>query len=133
MTKRNVLLVVLLVLVVVLWAAAMVQTHYLEKDLEELARIKVRDFKNEYGRKGAKDYIRIGSRVAASRAFLIFGKPAGKVSVFVERPVANRTENLIETFEFFYERSQDGWRQTESGRCTSELCTLEGKKVLDAL
>lgn len=133
MKRRGVFLVVLFVFVVVLSGATMIRTHWLEKELKEVAVTKVREFRQEYDREGAKGSARIGSRVAASRSFLIFGKPAGKISVFVARPSENGKVDFVETFEFFYERSEKGWRQTESGRCTSELCTLEGKEVLDGL
>ena len=133
MSRRTISLGFLLTLVVLLWGASFLQIQALEGELEEMARAKVMGLRRELGDEEAVDSTRIGSRVVASRTLLVFGRVTGKISIFIEHPVESRRDEFIEGFEFSYERSEDGWRQTESGRCTSELCTLEGKKVLEAL
>lgn len=77
--------------------------------------------------------LRLAADTVVSKPYLFWGMPAGKVSVFVEHRNMEGEER-IEGYEYFLSRGEGGeWRQTESGRCTSEECTREGKALLDAI
>ena len=132
MSKRIVVLGSLLSLAALLCAASFLHVEALERELEEMACAKRIEFRKAF-EEAAADRVRIGSSVVASKGFLVFGRVTGKISIFVEHSVAGRQDRFVEGYEFFYQRSEDGWDETDSGRCTSELCTLQGKKVLEAL
>ena len=133
LSRRALLFGCLLVITGFVYGASLLHMQMLERELDEMARSQVSRFRSELEGDEAADVVRIGSRVVASRAFLLFGKVTGKISVFVEHPGTGHSEGYVEAFDFFYERSEGAWHLTESGRCTSESCTLEGKRVLETV
>jgi len=133
MKRRRVVLGTVLALLGLVSVVSFIQRQTLEAELTEIAHARITEFRNEQQNEETKNTIRIGSRVAASKTFLIFGKVTGKISIFIEHQTNDGQDRFIEGLEFFYERTENGWDQTESGRCTSDLCTLEGKRLLDAI
>jgi len=104
----------------------------LESELQAIADERIDEFKAEEPPETA-DELRIGASVVASKSYLVAGDVSGKVSVFLQHGESVEPGS-IEGFEFFFVRDPDGtWRQTESGRCTSEQCTQEGLRVLRRL
>jgi len=108
-------------------AANQVHIHRLKGELQAVADEKLAEFRAESFPENGKP-ARIGAGVAVAKPFVFWGVPTGKVSVFLEHG------DVIEGFEYFFMRMAPmDWTQTESGRCSSEECTVEGKKLLDAL
>lgn len=113
-------------------AANQLHIHRLQKGLQVLADEKLAEFQAESPPE-LGGTARMGAKVVVAKPYVFWGTPAGKVSVFIERP-AEDGDAHIEGFEYFFARNGAGeWTQTESGHCTSDSCTIEGKKVLDVL
>ena len=123
--------VVLLVALCLAWGVSAYQLSFLEKELDGLAHAKINEFRPT--KKGLETSAqRIGAEVAVARPYILFGPAIGKISVYVEHTGSSK-ETRIEGYEFFYTRQgSEDWVQTESGRCVSDQCTIDGKRVLDA-
>ncbi len=123
--------VVFLVALCVAWGVSAYQLTFLEDELDGLAQSKIEEFKP--AKKGLETSVkRIGAEVAVARPYVLFGPAIGKISVYVEHS-GSENESRIEGYEFFYTRQGAAdWTQTESGRCVSDQCTIDGKRVLDA-
>lgn len=120
-----------LALLCIAWGLNTLHLHRLERELSNLANEKLAEFRKDNAALG--DISRMAADVVATKPFVFFGAPTGKISVFVEHEAPGKT-SAIEGYEFFMTRTSDGvWAQTESGRCNSAQCTLDGKKLLDAL
>lgn len=103
----------------------------LERELNALAQGRIEEFRPTQ-KALTVETGRVGSEVVVSKPYILFGAPEGKISVYIEHPRAD-TGPIVEGFEFFYVRESDAsWTQTESGRCVSEQCQVDGKRVLDA-
>lgn len=114
------------------WAVNQWHLHTMQAGLQVLADEKLVEFQADTPEDPAH-LTRMGAAVVVAKPFVFFGDPAGKVSVYVEE-TAPDGESHMEGFEYFFARDDNGdWIQTESGRCASEACTTEGKKLLDAL
>ena len=123
---------VLLLVLAVAWGLNAWHIHRLEVELMALADEKIVEFQKESST-ATPESTRMAAAVVVAKPFIFWGTPAGKVSVFVGRTDTDGGEH-IEGFEYFFARNGDtSWSQTESGRCTSDQCTLDGKVLLDAL
>ncbi len=113
------------------WGVSAYQLSFLEQELGGLAQAKIEEFRPT--KKGLESSAqRIGAEVAVARPYILFGPAIGKISVYVEHSGSNN-EPRIEGYEFFYTRQgSEDWVQTESGRCVSDQCSIDGKRVLDA-
>lgn len=122
---------VLLLTLAVSWGVSAFQLTFLEEELGELAQSKFDEFRP--AEKGLElSAKRIGAEVDVARPYVLFGPAIGKISVYVEHQ-KDAEAPRIECYEFFYTRQGSGdWIQTESGRCASDQCTVDGKRVLDA-
>lgn len=121
-----------LVVAGVVFSVNAVHVRGLERELQAIADERIEEFRAEEPPELGES-LRIGASVVASKAYLVAGDVSGKVSVFLQHG-HEEAPGAIEGFEFFFVRDPDGsWRQTESGRCTSEHCTQEGLRVLRRL
>ncbi|MBX3179993.1 MAG: hypothetical protein KF886_21790 [Candidatus Hydrogenedentes bacterium] len=117
-----------LVLLVAAWVANALHLRRLERELALLSSAKLDEFQQPG--EGGPAIGRMAADVVASKPWVFWGTPSGKISVYVEYA----DTNTIDGFEFFFTREASGvWTQTESGRCASEECTVRGKELLDAL
>ena len=112
------------------WAVNRVHLGRLERELGDITADKLAEFG---AGDGSPPPNRMATQVVVAKPYVFWGQPAAKLSLYVEH-LNGSGETLIEGYEFFFARNADGaWTQTESGRCASEHCTLEGKKLLDSL
>lgn len=122
----------LLVVLCLAWGANQWHLHALERELQAIADEKLAEFQADAPPTDGVTS-RMAAKVVVAKPYVFWGAPAGKVSVFVGHP-GEAGEEHIEGFEFFFAREPNAsWTQTESGRCASDECTLEGKALLDAL
>jgi len=99
--------------------------HALETELQAKADAKVAEIR----RHAANDALETGTNVTVSKSMLIYGDVTGKIEVYTRGE--HTTDDRITGYEYFYRRAEDGtWQQTESGRCSSEECRIEGVKAL---
>ena len=127
MNPRLKVLTGVLVFVILAWGANALHLRSLETELDELGHAKVAEFREDY--KEPKP--QIAHIVTASKANLLFGDVTGKLQVYLQFDTGDDAK--IEGFEFFYALQEDGWVQTESGRCTSEECTQRGLALIKKL
>ncbi len=114
------------------WGVNQWQLQHLQQELSDLANTKIEEFRPAVGKGLPTPVGRIGAEVVVAKPYVLFGAAIGKVSVYVEHESPEKV-TAIEGYEFFYARQTDAtWKQTESGRCVSEQCTVDGKRVLDA-
>lgn len=119
-------LIIVGVMVVALFVIGQWDAFRLEAELQEIAHRKAVEAESLLEETPA----RVATAVVASRDAILLGQARGKISVYVERGESAS----IEGYEYFFERERNGqWRQTESGRCTSEQCSIEGRKLMQAL
>lgn len=125
-SPRRVIIVTVGLSVLALYVVTLWDINRLEQELQGIAVGKAQE---------AESYIteasgRVATAVVASRSAVVLGQARGKISVFVERGEAAQ----IEGYEYFFAREASGeWRQIESGHCTSEQCSIEGRKLMQAL
>ena len=113
------------------WGANSVQLGALEKALQADVDLKIAGFRADAA-EAHEAQLEIASSTVVSKRYVFTGVVSGKAAIYVKHPEENAA-HPIEGFEFFYEYDGERWRQTESGRCTSEECTLEGLRLIKAL
>ena len=131
MTKRTRILSVILGLIIVVASANALHIHQLETELDVVATQRIDTFLGDIPAEEQAEY-QFASTVTASKTYLVLGAVQGKISVYMRHEA--KEPDKVAGFEYFLVReAQDNWKQVESGRCTSEHCTVEGLKVLRAL
>ena len=125
-SPRRFIIVVVGLCVLAVYVVSHWDSYRLEQELEGIAARKAQE---------AETYLtetpgRVATSVVATRSAVVLGEARGKVSVYIERGELAQ----IEGYEYFFAREASGeWRQTESGRCSSEQCSIEGRKLMQAL
>ncbi|MCF6285218.1 MAG: hypothetical protein L3K26_08505 [Candidatus Hydrogenedentes bacterium] len=113
------------------WGGNQWQLHALNKELDGLAQEKIATLRPS-GKELPVPMGRIAAEVTVAKPYVLFGSPVGKISVYVEQKSLGDSAKIV-GYDFFYERQPDAsWRETESGACASEQCSVDGKRVLDA-
>ncbi len=131
MTRRTRILSVILGLIIVVASANALHIHQLETELGLVATQRIDTFLGDIPVEEQAEY-QFASTVTASKTYLVLGAVQGKISVYMRHEA--KDPDKVSGFEYFLEReAKDTWKQVESGRCTSEHCTVEGLKVLRAL
>ena len=120
-----------LVCLCIAWGASQWQLHALNKELDALAQGKIAELRPS-GKGLPTPMGRIAAEVTVAKPYVLFGAPVGKISVYMEHQKPDNSLQIV-GYDFFYERQPDAsWRETESGACASEQCSIDGKRVLDA-
>ena len=131
MNRRIAVLSVLLAALSLGGLAHALHLRQLTAELRAVAEAKAVEFRAESEALG-EPVPRIATAVVVSKSGLVYGAVSGKVSIYLQ--AAEHAEpGHIDGFEFMYARDASGWRQTESGHCSSEECTREGLRLLRRL
>ena len=128
-TRLRVGIVVVIVLAAAFVANA-VHLHLLERDLQVVVNNKIQEFEKDNAQFTGE--FRMASSAIVTKSLVLFGEVSGKSNIY-RQALGDDQEAKIEGYEYWYAREGEDWVQTDSGRCTSEECTVEGLKLLRAL
>lgn len=113
--RRQVILAGLLTAVCAVWAFAVVDAFYGDRELEKAAQDRIqecRDFIRNHPRNA------IATDITTAHQYLLFGARTGKVRVYSKyREFDGR--NIYSVIDYFYEEHGDKWVQTESASLPS--------------
>lgn len=128
--KRLIIGIVAIILLSIVWITNAVHLRVLERDLQVVVARKIAEFEKDNAEFTGE--FRMASSVVVTKAYLLFGDIAGKSNIY-RQALLDTVDTRIEGFEYWYVRDGEKWVETESARCTSEQCTVEGLKLLQAL
>lgn len=88
----------------------------LERELAPIAQANIEELERTLLPTLFGDYRIVGTELTAARTHGIVGEPKGKISVYVARKTRSGQE-FYYAYDYFYTRSGDAWRFSESGVC----------------
>jgi hypothetical protein len=128
-SKRGMVLVLVLALLVCVGLANAAHIHWLTRDLARAAQTAIDEERNAHP---DAEGVQLATELTVTKAFVVFGAPAGKLTVFV-RSEFNGQEPQTSIFESFYVRQAGEWVMTESGRCRDGACAVRAEKAFLSL
>lgn len=132
-TLRTRVLFVLLAVVAVAWVQVTVYTWKLERSLEIVAKAKLIEIGMHYAPTPVlAENLRLVPEVTVSREYLIFGPTHGKVHVLLRTKTPEGVE-MFGAFDYYFERENAQWRETDSGYCGDGEMRAEARAVFASL
>ena len=131
MTRRTLVLIVVLALMLGTAAANNALVNRLERSLDPMVASEI-EATRQHSEKYNRPLTAIAHKTVVARDYFLFGDATGKVCLYIQRPDGS-SEGHIEVIEIHYRKEGDSWRRTDSAVCASEECTREGLALIRAL
>lgn len=124
-TLRLAFMLGLLVVVLAAWAYTTYDEYTMRGELEKASREKVAGYERDFMRTPGTS---IATAITTTHEYLFFGKPMGKVSVFI-KSTSGMGGLQYAGVDITYERRDGKWVMMESGSCHGDDCEVRARKA----